>query len=377
MSGVRAEVDAILSSLSSLGGSVIANAAKQAELQALQAGKSVREAANIAREMQRESQFDARAQGANWLERMVIDFERGVARYGDALDQQLDHEREVARLRDRMSGTTGTGGGGGASSTAAIDRIIEREIERLAILRETDPVQKELLRNSRYLADATDGERAALEALIATRIAEEEQLDILQQKRDFFADTTYDALSGLILQGNSLRDVMANVAMAIADAALQAALLGKGPFAGGGGGGGLLGFVGDLLFPKLAGGGLIYGPGDGRSDDVPILASSGEFMMNAVATKRYRHVLEAMNSGGALPGFAQGGMIGGSASPRPSMPGAGVQAIEMNVNVSGANGNREIEQMVYQGVERALTQYDREILPIRIRQIESNGRRVG
>lgn len=47
-------------------------------------------------------------------------------------------------------------------------------------------------------------------------------------------------------------------------------------------------------------GGLISGPGTGRSDSIPIMASNGEFMVNAEATRRNRGMLEAMNSGGTI-----------------------------------------------------------------------------
>lgn len=58
----------------------------------------------------------------------------------------------------------------------------------------------------------------------------------------------------------------------------------------------------------MADGGLIpRGLGGPRQDNVPIWASSGEFVVNAAATARHLPVLEAINAGA----FADGGRVGG------------------------------------------------------------------
>ncbi len=86
-----------------------------------------------------------------------------------------------------------------------------------------------------------------------------------------------------------------------------------------------------IPLPKgFATGGHIAGPGGPRDDRIPIMASDGEFMVNARATKRFRPLLEAINRRGGsgfkvaralgvtgdpggmgLPGYAEGGIIGG------------------------------------------------------------------
>lgn len=55
-------------------------------------------------------------------------------------------------------------------------------------------------------------------------------------------------------------------------------------------------------------GGMITGPGGPRDDKIPIMASNGEFMVNAEATKKYRPLLEKMNNGGG-GAFADGGLV--------------------------------------------------------------------
>lgn len=60
---------------------------------------------------------------------------------------------------------------------------------------------------------------------------------------------------------------------------------------------------------KKATGGLLTGPGTGTSDSIPIMASNGEFVMPADATKQNLGLLEAMRSG-VVKGFAGGGPVG-------------------------------------------------------------------
>lgn len=62
-------------------------------------------------------------------------------------------------------------------------------------------------------------------------------------------------------------------------------------------------------------GGLLSGSGGPHSDDIPILASSGEFILNAdAAGKLGLPVLEQLNSTGKLPGFQNGGDVSGRSS---------------------------------------------------------------
>lgn len=58
-------------------------------------------------------------------------------------------------------------------------------------------------------------------------------------------------------------------------------------------------------------GGPVVGPGSGTSDDVPIMASNGEFVVRAAAVRKYgQRFMDAVNSGGLeLPKFARGGSV--------------------------------------------------------------------
>ncbi|MEV8636510.1 phage tail tape measure protein [Streptosporangium sp. NPDC051023] len=68
-----------------------------------------------------------------------------------------------------------------------------------------------------------------------------------------------------------------------------------------------------------AAGGMVRGPGTGTSDSVPILASNGEYVVNAKSTARHRELLEAINAGrfaqGGLVGYASGGAVGSASVP--------------------------------------------------------------
>ena len=58
-------------------------------------------------------------------------------------------------------------------------------------------------------------------------------------------------------------------------------------------------------------GGRIIGPGTGTSDDVPIMASNGEFMVRTWAAQKIGYARMAyINRTGEIPRFADGGVIG-------------------------------------------------------------------
>lgn len=280
----------------------------------------------------------------------------------------------------------------------AIADLIATEQRRLAILRSTDPLEKAMLENSQALTGATQTQRDAVRQLIAERIAEQQQLAHLKDEQDFFNQTTYQALDGLIMKGHSLTDVMSNVAAAIAQAALQAAILGTGPLAnlGSSGGSGLFGMIGSFLFPAKAAGGYLTGPGNGTSDSMLIAASSGEYVVNARATAAYRPLLEAINGG--VPAFASGGAVGAdfadqaqqilmrSGPPTGLMeraggaqPNAGPAELKLHVtvDVTGAKGDAQIMAMAQEGAYAAIDRWSRDRLPGRFSAIEADRRRRG
>lgn len=98
---------------------------------------------------------------------------------------------------------------------------------------------------------------------------------------------------------------------------------------GSGGGGGLGSLFTGLLgaFGHHAEGGLIRGRGGPRSDSIPAMLSSGEYVVNAAAVEAFgAHNLEAINRGLriesirnlGIPRFAEGGLVGPGSSGEAS-----------------------------------------------------------
>lgn len=174
MSGVRAEINAIGAALASIGGGVFDNAAKSAELTALQAGKSVKEAATARIRFQKEQEFAAREQAANaqggvggWLQGQLIEAERFQFEEGLRLDAELDEARAAARKAARSSSS----GGGSSSRTAALNeeqRAVEELTEslngRLTSLQQEN-LALELSASGQF--ETTEAARLMAEAMIA------------------------------------------------------------------------------------------------------------------------------------------------------------------------------------------------------------------
>jgi len=223
---------------------------------------------------------------------------------------------------------TRSGGGGGSAANAlkkereAVTDLISGLEDELAILRESDPVQQEMLRHREKLAGATEAERAKISELIATRNREKTAVDEQKAAWDSYRDVAYGTFEDLRRSGGDLGGVLDTLSGKIQDMALQALMLGEGPLAqlfGTSGGGGLIDLALGAIFPgqkpagqKLAVGGMVYGRGGGKSDQVPLWGSPGEYMVNAKATAKNRTLLEMINAGADIPGFANGGQIGGT-----------------------------------------------------------------
>lgn len=294
-------------------------------------------------------------------------------------------DRMTPRVSSRGGGGGGRRSGGGASArTSEIDRerkavedLLKSLQDQLDILRETDPVQQELLRNREALKGATDAERDAVEDLIETRLREEEALENHKALVSEVKDIGYDLFTSATQGADALEAAARRAAEAIQEMVFQAILLGEGPLAGllGGNGGLLTGLAealagalggGGKSLPAKAAGGMIYGPGDGTSDDVLMWGSSGEFVVNARATARHRGLLEQINAG-ALPAYAGGGMIPGPSGGSGDWGAGGVPTIIFENNsstqvqhemqeVRGPNGGRAFKFVLADQVGQALTQ---------------------
>ena len=312
--------------------------------------------------------------------------------------------------------------GGGASPAAkeanAVKDLIARLQDEMAIQRESNPLKAELLRYRKDLAGATAAERKQVETLIAT----EQRLAATREAVDFLGQSSLDAMSGILQGGEAATDAVKNLGKALLDAALQSVWLGSGPLAA------LFGFNSSalsLLLPSAgplaaardggyvpgfaAGGdpgqavvlgrdaaraplrvpmrsadlrrtGLQTGPGGPRDDLMTVRVSAGEYIVNGASTARYRPLLERINAGADIPGYAAGGVAGQATRGSDAGRADGGQGgdLIMNVYLEGAKGDREIGDLVIAATATALKHYDREVLHTRVKTIlRQNGKVSG
>ena len=146
----------------------------------------------------------------------------------------------------------------------------------------------------------------------------------LQEVASQFNAIARDSLGGFIndlRNGTSAADALESALRRIEDRLIDIALNAIFSSSGGGLFGSILGGVTSGVFGfkdggqvrGFAAGGLVAGPGSGRSDSIPALLSNGEFVANARATRDNRPLLEAINAGAFklnnLTGFADGGLV--------------------------------------------------------------------
>lgn len=253
--------------------------------------------------------------------------QQGYGEFGrQTLDEIIAEERaRLARGRPGARGRSGgAGGGGGGADREAVEaqREIERWIKATRTEAEEYAIEMERLNELHS--------KFGMDAEVYARAVEDlgEKYDEAGGGAKYWADAMQDARGDLLdalAAGESLTDVMDGLAQSIKRAAFEALLFGDGPF--GNGGGGLLGGLWDGVQSALTGG------------------------VSTVAA------------------------LGKSTSGAASMAKSG--AAQINVTVSGARGNAEIEGMVAQGVRSGLAQYDKHALPRRLKQISADGRRIG
>lgn len=99
-------------------------------------------------------------------------------------------------------------------------------------------------------------------------------------------------------------------------------------------GGFIKGFADGGVIKGYAGGGSVFGAGGPRADRVPAMLSAGEYVVNAMATKRFKPLLEAINNGSPIS--ANGGATMGSGAPN----------INITVNPSPGMDERELASAV-------------------------------
>ena len=180
-----------------------------------------------------------------------------------------------------------------------------------------------------------------------------------------------------ITQAKSFGDAFANLAKSIIGdlqkmaaefvlTAIKKKLLGDtGGEGGGEGGGGLGGFLGGILGAiKFASGGPVTGPGGPKSDVIPAMLSSGEFVLNAEAVKALGQAnLETLNMATHVPHLAAGGFVGGGGAATASEISMGIgldEGLILRHLGSKAAGKVILQQLTNnsKGAQRALSRTD-------------------
>ncbi|TIL46129.1 hypothetical protein [Mesorhizobium sp.] len=298
------------------------------------------------------------------------------ARYGNAT-RRATIIPGVSSTSDKIGGT--------AAKSSAPDRL-EREIaqaeRRTAILRAETAAQaglnplvddygeavaiartkQDLLNAAQEAGKAITPELAATIDRIASaygsasteaqKLADDQ--DQVREAAQEWSGLGRDVLGGFISDlraGASASEMLANALNKVADKLIDIAMNALFNSSGGGGilgmlgslfGGGTSAFVPGIMSGSLVGlfanGGHVRGPGTSTSDSIPARLSNGEFVVNARATARNRALLEAVNDN-RLPGFADGGLVGGGA-PSFSSNDNRAQRIAINapITVNGSAG---------------------------------------
>lgn len=124
--------------------------------------------------------------------------------------------------------------------------------------------------------------------------------------------------------------------------------------------------------------------GGSNPDRAAGIVHEGEYVFDAAATRRIGvRNLEGIRRG-AMQGFRDGGYVSrmpamaaaSGTAASPSGEGGGGGGV-FHFDLTGARGDREIEDLVRKGVTTALQAYNRDALPRRVKEIVSDSRRVG
>lgn len=237
-----------------------------------------------------------------------------------------------------------TGGWGGWRSPDAdqaakkIKDVTDALNLQLANLTRTDREQEIYNELAKAGTDANTEAGAKIAELTGRLYDQKKAFADANAEAQFFGQTAYDAIDGLILKGETFGDVVKNIVVQLAEAALQASLLGTGPLAGlfgtasasGKGIGGILGG----LFNGLLGLGHAAGGPVSRGRMYPVGERGPELFVPSTA-------------GRVVP--ANQNQAGGDRGP-----------ITLQVIVNGARGNAEIRQMVVEGASEVIAQHDRQ-----------------
>jgi hypothetical protein len=308
-----------------------------------------------------------------------------------ALEEQVSAAEEA--FRKSQAGSSGGGrkssgrssGGGGGSGRAAraeapffgdIEKDLanlERQISLVGKSNEevaTAKARWELLDEAKKRGIPVNAELNAQidaqAAQVGRLTAELEAAETSQQQFDDAIQGVADSMAGTLLAGESLRDGLAQVFKQIAadiiNSGIQNALSSQ--FSGGG-------FNLGSLFGGLFGGTQVAG-NDALSG---ALRGISGFRAGGGSVSAGRAYVVGENEPELFVPNVSGTILNGAQAQRAmGQAGGGAGEVNININVTGARGNAEIQEMVSSGVRQGLSSYDK-ALPTRVQSIQANPRK--
>lgn len=235
------------------------------------------------------SQARAFRQGLSGIQAQDVDKEIARLEERQAALEILANAANAASLAAHGASVTPAGpsipnlvGAGGAAPGEVVPHHVDPEIQsqidatrkkydeltaslqrQFAALSQSDREQAIANAQAELGLHATNAQKEAIGQLEAKLYDAAKAMDEANQRAQFFGDAITESLSALIVHGESAKEVLSNLIAKLADAALQAALLGQGPLASifgtqpaqSGGVGGLIGAVAGLFGGARAGGG--------------------------------------------------------------------------------------------------------------------------
>ncbi|MFS4580357.1 hypothetical protein [Phaeobacter sp. C3_T13_0] len=295
LSGVNAEVSAIMRLLSAIGGGILSNAAKQTEIDALRAGQSIKSAAVEAERFRKELEFDARRENAQtWLDKMVVDAEAAQYAHGLALDATLDKERTVARERDRNLKKV---------SSASAKSTKQLKKEAAAVRASLSPIARyndELAELAKLKGLLSDDEMAKAVANMNVELAD--SLPLVGDLTDTLTEGLFNGFKGTL---NSMGDIFKRwLIQLISTAAKNRIMLSLGF------GGSLAGTAASAAGGLGGGGGILGGGGRGLINIGANLLGGGQIAQGIMSG-----LGGVFTGGGLTSSFANlGGLVSGASS---------------------------------------------------------------
>jgi hypothetical protein len=274
MGSVRSEIEGIMDSLSDIGGGIIGNVSKAAELAALKAGKSIKAAAVVGDRVALEAEWNARSVNANPAEKFIIGAERGNFEYGVELDAALDAAREAAREADKAANKTATKGSTSETGLEAAEKLLreakskqkvigltqeQAHYEELLFKMQEDNAKKRDPLTQIELKGYADKIHAIQEQTLVLEEAKQQQ----EELADYIANSMGDALMSVVDGTMTVKDAFKAMAtdiikelyrVLVVQQLVNSAKTAMGFFADGGA------FSGGSQIQAYANGGVVGGP---------------------------------------------------------------------------------------------------------------------